>query len=156
MNNVETKGTRGRSTIRCLSILIAITTALVVGRTYPTESASADGAATEGRGVAASDAALGEALMQFEGQASSGESVAQGPGWYTCTVHRAGPGWGNVYLSMSSPSFSQRWFRAIATQQKEILAAGLTAVSADKKVLVYVTGTELSPYGEIRACYVLK
>lgn len=101
------------------------------------------------------DSALGEALMEMAGKVSQGPDIKLRAGWFTCKIHMAGPGWGNVYLRLSSSSFTQRWFRARNDQKKEMLAAGLTAISSGKKVQVWVTGTALSPYGEIRACYVM-
>ena len=159
MNNVDKKSSKTGSAIRGLLVLIVVVAALAAGRLLVTESASAGGADGGSAAVAsasADDVDLGEALMHLEGQLSNDGSAALAAGWFTCNVHRTGPGWGNVYLRLSSSSFTQRWFRAQATQKKEILAAGLTALSAGKKVQVYVTGTAPSPYGEIRACYVLK
>ncbi len=79
---------------------------------------------------------------------------AAGAGWYTCDVHKVGPGWTSVFLRLSSSSFSQRWFRVRADQEKEMLATGLTAVTLNKQLNVNLSGT--AQYSEVRACYLIK
>ncbi len=103
-----------------------------------------------------SETHLGETLMRMEAGMAEDADVALSAGWYTCTVHRAGPGWGNVYVAFSSSSFSARCVRARDDQKNEILATALTSVSTGKTMSVYVTGTDPSNYGEIRAFYVNK
>ena len=133
--------------------IVVVLMALAAGQFVFIESA--DAGATQLAGGPENDAELGEALMEMEGRVSQGPDVALAAGWFTCKVHKTGPGWSNVYMSLSSSSFTQRWFRARSDLKKEILAAGLTAISSGKKVQVYVTRTSFTPYGEIRACYVL-
>ncbi len=132
--------------------VVVVLAALAAGQFVFMEPA--DAGATPA-GSTENDSALGEALMEMAGRASQGPDVALAAGWFTCKVHMAGPGWGNVYLRLSSSSFTQRWFIARNDQKKEMLAAGLTAISSKKKVVVYVTATTPSPYGKILACYVL-
>jgi hypothetical protein len=67
------------------------------------------------------------------------------PGWYTCTVEYAGPGYGGVYIQLSSASFSTRWFSVPASIQKEILAVALTAMSNGMLVLVNADLTITQP-----------
>ena len=56
-------------------------------------------------------------------------------GWYTCTVNMAGPGWGTIYVQLtSSPTFTQKWFQAPTNGGKEVLAVALTAMSSGMKV----------------------
>lgn len=156
INGSTKQKTRIHRATRAISAAVVIVAALVAGRflmASPQAGETAAGSA-EVAGGPAQD--LGEALMEMEGRASQEPGLALGPGWYTCVVHRTGPGWGNVYLRLSSSSFTQRWFKARDDQKREMLAAGLTAISSNKKVLVYVTGTAPSPYGVIKACYVLK
>ncbi len=141
-----------------ISGVVLVLAALAVGQFVFIESADAGATpagSTKLAGGPENDSALGEAIMEMMGRTSQGQDIALGACWFTCKVHMTGPGWGNVYLSMSSSSFSQRWFRAHINLKKEILAAGLTAISSGKKVRVWVTGTAFSPYGEIRACYVM-
>ena len=141
-----------------ISGVVVVLAILAAGQFVFIESADA-GATPAGSAQLAggpeNDAALGEALMEMMGSASQSSDVALAAGWFTCKVHMTGPGWGNVYLRLSSPSFTQRWFIARNDQKKEMLAAGLTAISSNKKVVVYVNGTGPSPYGKILACYVL-
>ena len=133
--------------------IVVVLMALAAGQFVFIESA--DAGATQLAGGPENDSALGEALMEMMGRASQDQDVALGAGWHKCNVHMAGPGWGNVYLRLSSPSFSQRWFIARDDQKKEILATGLTAISSKKKIQVYVTATTPTPYGKILACYIL-
>ena len=156
INGSTKQKTRIHRAPRAISAAVVILAALVAGgflMASPQARETAAGAADVAVGP---EQVLGEALMEMEGRVSQAPGVALAAGWFTCDVHRTGPGWGNVYLRLSSSSFSQRWFKARDGQKKEILAAGLTAISSGKRVQVYVTGTAISPYGEIRACYVLK
>ena len=152
----ETKRKSGRpwsGSRRVVLASVVLLGGLALGQMVMTDSLSAANASGD------TEAQMGEALMEMASrlQSGGGPSPATGPGWYTCEVHRAGPGWGNVYLSLSSTgNFSARWFKAAETQEKEMLAAGLAALSANKKVYVRVTGTGPTPYGEIQACYVTK
>lgn len=84
----------------------------------------------------------------------AGNAVAQA-GWYTCDVSKTGAGWGNIYLHLGCGSaITPRWFVAGSDQANEMLATALTAVSAQKSVQVYLTGSQA--YSEIRACYVVQ
>ena len=151
------RGTKRKSrrplATRVVLAIVVLLGVLATGRLVLTGSVFAGGAPET------PEAQIGEALMEMDMRATSAGGPAQvtGPGWYTCDLHRVGPGWANVYLSLSSSgNWGQRWFKAREDQEKEILAAGLTALSGSKKLSVYVSGTGPSPYGEIRACYVLK
>lgn len=148
--------TRLQRATRATSVVVVILAALVAARFFMASAQAGEAPAGSAEVADGPEKDLGEALMEMEGRVSQAPGVALAAGWFTCDVHRTGPGWGNVYLRLSSSSFSQRWFKARDGQKKEILAAGLTAISSGKRVQVYVTGTAISPYGEIRACYVLK
>ena len=140
------KNSRTIRIITCLTVLCAV---LVAGRLVMTKNASADDAQ-------APEAAMGEALMAMGDRAEGGPDASGGAGWYVMTVHRTGAGWDNVYLHMGNASVSARWFKAREDQESKMLATALTAISTNKQVYVYVDGTGFSPYGEIKACYVMK
>ena len=99
---------------------------------------------------------LGQALMQqMPGAAPGAAPAAAGEGWYICEVKRVGPGWGNIYLDLEClPTITARWFVARTDQARDMLASGLSAVTAGKSMHVYLTGT--AAYSEIRASYVIK
>ena len=78
--------------------------------------------------------------------------------WYTCTVNMAGPGWGtHCYIKLSdtaaTPAFENRWFVALDSQKKEMLAVALTAMTNGLNVLVYVDSPDI--YSIIRAMYLM-
>jgi hypothetical protein len=101
------------------------------------------------------EAEMGRALMQMrETTESPGAApLAAGEGWYTCDVGMVGPGWGNIYLHLGcGAAITPRWFIARADQARDMLAAGLTAISTGKKMIVYLTGSDA--YSEIKASYV--
>ena len=99
---------------------------------------------------------MGEALMQMKQGATAAVDRATSEGWRTCDVKRVGPGWGNVYLRLVCNGVSERWFIARKDQQKDMLAAGLTAITLNKKVSVYLAHIPSSSYHEVQACYVLQ
>jgi len=71
------------------------------------------------------------------------------PQWYFCTVNyvgvMAGAGGGiNLTDAAASPAFANRWFVLDSTNQKQLLAVGLTAISNNSLVLVLVDPAELS------------
>jgi hypothetical protein len=70
------------------------------------------------------------------------------------TVTKAGPAENGVIYVALRPSDNSfhRWFEAEPSIEKEMLAAALTAVSAGKKVQVYLTST--TAYSTIRRMYV--
>ena len=104
----------------------------------------------------AKDERLGEALMQMvEQEETAAVTRAASEGWRTCDVKRVGPGWGNVYLRLVCNGVSERWFIARKDQEKEMLATGLTAITLNKKVNVYLEH-KATGYHEVRACYVMQ
>ncbi len=150
INGSTKQKTRVHRATRGISAVVVILAALVAGRFLIASPQAGETAAGSAEVAGGPEKDLGEALMEMEGADLAGAPS----NWFSCEVHRTGPGWGNVYLSLSSSKFSQRWFIARDDQKKEMLAAGLTAISSKKKVQVYLTGT--APYTRIRACYVLK
>ena len=107
--------------------------------------------------AASPEVQMGESLMEMEMRPASPAAAppAAGAGWYTCDVHMVGPGWTKTYLSLAcGTTISQRWFKARSDQANEMLATGLTAMSVNKQVAVYLTGS--AAYSEILACYVRK
>jgi hypothetical protein len=100
---------------------------------------------------------MGEALMQMEEGATDAMTRAASEGWRTCEVKMTGAGWGNIYLRLvcNGVSEPERWFIARKDKEKEMLAAGLTAISLNKKVQVYLEHKPTA-YHKIRACYVLQ
>ena len=101
------------------------------------------------------EAQMGEELMRMEQGDDVAVTRAVSEGWRTCDVKRVGPGWSNVYLRLVCNGVSERWFIARQDQQEDMLAAGLTAMSLNKKVQVYLAHMPTG-YHEIRACYVLQ
>jgi len=78
--------------------------------------------------------------------------------WYTCTVNMAGAGWGtHCYIKLSdtaaTPDFENKWFVALDSQEKEMLATALTAMTNNMQVKVYISSS--SPYSIIRAMYLI-
>ena len=91
------------------------------------------------------------AVLTAPGVASAGP----GAGWYTCTIHQAGPGAGvNIYISLGCGAVTQRWFVARQEQEKEILATALTAIALDKGVVAYLEGS--AAYSRILYFYIVK
>jgi len=85
-------------------------------------------------------------------------AVAARAGWYTCTVKMAGAGWGtHCYIKLSdtaaTPDFENKWFVALDSQKKEMLAVALTAMTNGLNVLVYVDSPDI--YSIIRAMYLM-
>ena len=85
-------------------------------------------------------------------------AVAARAGWYTCTVKMAGAGWGtHCYIKLSdtaaTPDFENKWFVALDSQEKEMLATALTAMTNNMQVKVYISSS--SPYSIIRAMYLI-
>ena len=85
-------------------------------------------------------------------------AVAARAGWYTCTVNMAGAGWGtHCYIKLSdtaaTPDFENKWFVALDSQEKEMLATALTAMTNGLNVLVYVDSPDI--YSIIRAMYLM-
>ncbi len=154
INGSTKQKTRIHRATRSISAAVVILAALVAGGCLLASTQAGETAAGPAEVAGGSEQDLGEALMEMETRAQRAPGETRAAGWFDCDVHRTGPGWGNVYLRLSSSSFTPRWFRARDDQKKEMLAAGLTALSSGKQVQVYVTGTALSPYGEIKACYV--
>jgi hypothetical protein len=62
--------------------------------------------------------------------------------WYSCTVDMVGPGWGVAYIQLTdtagTPAFTNKWCVLSSTQEKELLAVVLTALTNDLNVMVYV------------------
>ena len=78
--------------------------------------------------------------------------------WYTCTVNMAGAGWGtNCYIKLSdtaaTPAFENRWFVALSSQKKEMLATALTAMTNNMNVWVHIDSP--NAYSIIRAMYLI-
>jgi len=105
------------------------------------------------------EAEMGQALMRMREAVQPPEAGAVAPaageGWYTCVLDMVGPGWGNIYLHLGcGTAISPRWFAARADQARDMLAAGLTAISINKQIIVYLSGS--AEYSEIRASYIVK
>ena len=101
------------------------------------------------------EAQMGEELMRMEEGDTGAVARAVSEGWRTCDVKRVGPGWGNVYLRLVCSGVSEKWFIARQDQQEDMLAAGLTAMSLNKQVRVFLAHMPTG-YHEIRACYVIQ
>ena len=83
---------------------------------------------------------------------------AHAGGWYTCTVNMAGAGWGtHCYIKLSdtaaTPAFENRWFVALDSQKKEMLATALTAMTNGMQVWVNLSSSRA--YSIIRAMYLI-
>jgi hypothetical protein len=77
-------------------------------------------------------------------------------GWYTCTINKVGPGWSNIYVSLTdndTSAFADRWFIAKSDTSKEMLAVALTAISNGLSVEVNLSGA--TQYSTINSMYVL-
>jgi len=100
---------------------------------------------------------MGEALMQMMEEGEVGALAAPArtasENWRVCTVKRVGPGWGNVYVRLVCNGVPENWFIAKKDQERDILAAGLTAISLKAKVDAFLAHMP-SGYHEIRALYV--
>jgi len=100
---------------------------------------------------------MGEALMQMMEEGEVGALAAPArtasENWRVCTVKRVGPGWGNVYVRLVCNGVPENWFIAKKDQERDILAAGLTAISLKAKVDAFLAHMP-SGYHEIRAIYV--
>ena len=75
--------------------------------------------------------------------------------WVNCEVTRTGPAEnGTIYVALRANNGSfHNWYRATTAMKKEILATALTAVSASKKVQVYLTST--AAYSWINRLYII-
>ena len=73
------------------------------------------------------------------------ESNAQ-VGFYTCTVNAAGPGWGSVYIELSSSGFSgAKWFTVSPGAENHVLAVALAAISNGMPVYAYIDPAATNP-----------
>jgi hypothetical protein len=84
-------------------------------------------------------------------------AVSAAPPWYTCQVKNIGMSGANVQVQLTDRggAFTNKYFNigGDATKGNRALAAGLTALSLEKDVLIYVT--DLTPtYPIIQAFYV--
>jgi hypothetical protein len=91
---------------------------------------------------------------QMEGSA---QRAAPG-GWFDCEVIRVGPAEdGKIYIGLR-PLAGQwpgwRWYSAVSTQRKEMLATALTAITNELHVTVALSTTDA--YGTINRCYVAR
>ena len=67
-------------------------------------------------------------------------------GWYTCTVNAAGPGWGSVYIELSSSGFSgAKWFTVSPGAENHVLAVALVAISNGMPVYAYIDPAATNP-----------
>jgi hypothetical protein len=75
--------------------------------------------------------------------------------WLDCTVVRAGPAEnGVIYIALmpTDGSFT-RWFQAVPSMEKEMLATALAAISGGK--LVNVSLTDTAAYSTINRLYII-
>jgi len=75
--------------------------------------------------------------------------------WKDCDVTRAGPAEnGTIYIGLRAVdgSFPSRWFNAVSNMEDQMLATALTAVSAKKRVTVFLTST--TAYSTINRLYI--
>jgi hypothetical protein len=75
--------------------------------------------------------------------------------WYNCDVIRAGPAEDNkiyVMLRDKGGAFPERWFVALPTQQKEMLATALTAMTTSLSVRASLNAVD--EYTQINRLYV--
>ena len=60
--------------------------------------------------------------------------------WFNCSVNLVGPGKTETFISLTDlaegPAFVDKWFRFPADRVREMLAAALSAINSDKKVVV--------------------
>jgi hypothetical protein len=78
--------------------------------------------------------------------------------WYSCTVNRAGPADdGNIYIMLSdrAGAFGGRWFVALPSQQKPMLATALTAMTTNFAVDAALADPP-NEFTEIQRLYVTK
>ena len=76
--------------------------------------------------------------------------------WKTCEVMRAGPAEnGVIYIALKDVGGTfNHWFQAVPSQKNEMLATALSAISLEKKVSVWLTGT--AAYSTINRLYIIK
>lgn len=62
--------------------------------------------------------------------------------WYICSVDLAGPGKTGTFVKLTdqseTPVFVEKWFTFPPESLREMLAVALTAINADKKVVISV------------------
>ncbi len=62
--------------------------------------------------------------------------------WFTCRVNLSGPGGEQVLINLTDlaekPAFVDKWFLVPDSQAREMLAVALTAINANRRVLVQV------------------
>jgi hypothetical protein len=78
--------------------------------------------------------------------------------WYSCTVNRAGPADdGNIYIMLSdrAGAFGGRWFVALPSQQKPMLATALTSMTTNFAVDAALADPP-NEYTQIQRLYVTK
>jgi hypothetical protein len=78
--------------------------------------------------------------------------------WYNCQVKMAGAAGGpNTYIALShassTPAFTGRWFTANSSEQKEMLATALAAMSSNVQVKAYLSSTVA--YSTIGSMYMM-
>lgn len=95
---------------------------------------------------------LAEGLMALDGSAEAGTEAPTG--WYTCDVVRTGAGWGNHYVALTCPTFTNVWHILSDAQKDAMLATALAAATSDNQVQVFIQ--EQSGYDEILALYLQK
>ncbi len=76
--------------------------------------------------------------------------------WVTCEVMRAGPAEnGTIFIALKNVDGSfNHWFQAVPAMKKEMLATALSAISMEKQVIAFLTGTV--QYSTINRLYVSK
>ena len=70
-----------------------------------------------------------------------GAPTQAAPGWFTCIVKATGPtDTGQVFVQLThdagSPAFTNKWFQADNSVEKEMLATALTAIAANMRLQV--------------------
>jgi hypothetical protein len=76
-------------------------------------------------------------------------------GWFLCNVVSAGPdetGSVNVRLTDSGGTFNTRWFGAVATAKREMLATALVAMTSGFRVDALLVSTD--EYSQLDRLYI--
>jgi hypothetical protein len=96
-----------------------------------------------------------EASATEEQLLTEAEMEAAAGGWFDCEITLVGPAADdNVYIGLRSLEGKwpgSRYYSAISTYKKEILATALTAIATSLHVSVYLMTTD--PGGTVTRCY---
>jgi hypothetical protein len=99
-------------------------------------------------------------LMVISTLAPIKANAAVTPPWFICSVDSVGPASGTYYIWLTdtadTPVFTNRYFVLDATQAKQLLAVGLTALANSKDLQVYLGSATPTAGYNIKIMYVTK